>query len=216
MGPYKGPQAGLELMPSTHPGKSTDMYTAEDVLLPLQRLQLAHDQLAHFDMLSFDLHKRLKHMVLHFFKYAGRIEAAKDSKDEDVLRGTLLDAFVICMATANALNLSLGEHINASAETNNIDALAHSLGSDLGVVNLHEEAVRALVIVGGRMAKAVESLDHMERGDCRAAIESLLPQLTTRILALLSRTSLQVECRIRERFSKIEEKSIFTRAVRQG
>jgi len=187
------------------------MYTAEDVLLPLQRLQLEHDKLAHFDMLSFDLHKRLKHMVLHFFKYAGRIEAAKDTKDDQALRGTLLDAFVICMATANALNLSLGQHIHASVEEKNIDGLARSLGKNLGDVDPYDESVRSLVLVGGRMAKAVESLDHMEPGDCRATMELLLPELTTLVLRLLGRTSLQVETLIRQRFTKIEDKSIFKR-----
>lgn len=189
------------------------MYTAEDVLLPLQRLQLEHDKLAHFDMLSFDLHKRLKHMVLHFFKYAGRIQAAKEGKNEDVVKGTLLDAFVICMATANALNLSLGEHIKAAPATRDADALARALLRKTDNLDLYDEAVKSLVIVGGQMAKAVESLDHMENGNCRATMESLLPELTARILPLLGLASKDIETLIRQRFSKIEQKSIFSRAV---
>lgn len=190
------------------------MYTAEDVLLPLQRLQLEHDQLAHFDMLSFDLHKRLKHMVLHFFKYAGRIEEARSASNKDLLNSTLLDAFVICMATANALNLSLGQHIQASMEAKDIDALAHSLGRNIGNEDLYEGSIRSLVLIGGRMAKAVESLDHMEHGDCRSTMEALLPTLATSVLGYLSKGSPHIEDRIRQRFSKIEGKSIFRRLER--
>ena len=186
------------------------MYNAEAVLLPLQLLQLEHDRLAHFDMLSFDLHKRLKHMVLHFFKYAGRIEEAKEQRNEEVLHGTLLDSFVICMATANALNLSLGKHIESNSTANSVDALAKALGMELGDVDLYNEAVSSLVLIGGRMAKAVESLDHMENGNCRAAVEALLPKLALAILQMLGRTSMQVEPSIRRRFSAIEKKSIFS------
>ena len=189
------------------------MYTAEQVLLPLQRLQLIHDQAAHFDMLSFDLHKRLKHMVLHFFKYAGRIEEARENDDQDRLAGTLLDAFVICMATANALNLSLGEHIKATAKSNNIDSLAAALKGDHRSVDIYSLAVRTLVLIGGKMAKAVESLDHMERGDCRSVMETLLPELTSAMLSLLGQTTEQIEPNLRSRFTKIENKSIFFRLI---
>ena len=40
-------------------------FSAESILLPLQKLQQSHDEIAHRDILSFDLYKRLKHMVLH-------------------------------------------------------------------------------------------------------------------------------------------------------
>jgi hypothetical protein len=189
------------------------MYSAEEILLPLQKLQLAHDQAAHFDMLAFDLHKRLKHMVLHFFKYAGKIEAAREANDQQALRRTLIDTFVICMATANALNLSLGEHIEAKAETGNLDALVAALGKRAGGVDLFTDAIRQLVRIGGQMAKAVESLDHMERGDCRVAMETLLPQLTTAVLGLLGQMPPGLEGDIRTRFAGIEQRSIFTRLV---
>lgn len=187
------------------------MYTAEQILLPLQRLQLIHDQAAHFDMLSFDLHKRLKHMVLHFFKYAGRIEAAREAEDHVVLAGTLLDAFVICMATANALNLSLGEHMKATAISNDIDSLAAALQEERRHADIYSTAIRKLVLVGGKMAKAVESQDHLERGDCRSAMETLLPELTGAMLGLLGETTKNIESKLRTRFSNIENKSIFAR-----
>src|SRR5438270_1487214 len=100
------------------------MFRAEDVLLPLQRLQQRHDEVAHRDILSFDLYKRLKHMVLHFYKYAGRAEALREGGDLAALGRTLLDAFIICMASANALNLSLGRTIDVHAEDCSLDGLA--------------------------------------------------------------------------------------------
>ena len=185
------------------------MYSAEEILLPLQRLQLAHDQAAHFDMLAFDLHKRLKHMVLHFFKYAGKIESARDSRDNVALRAILLDTFVICVATANALNLSLGKHVTGSSETKDLDGLAAAVGKRFPGVDLYTDAVRQLVLTGGRMAKAIESLDHMERGDCRAAMESLVPELTTAVIGLLGRTPQGLEDDLRARLASIEQRSIF-------
>jgi len=186
------------------------MYSAEEILLPLQKLQYAHDQAAHFDMLAFDLHKRLKHMVLHFFKYAGKVEVAREADDQTALRRILIDTFVICMATANALNQSLGTHIDAQAESRDLDALASSLRKGRIVeTDLFTDATRSLVRIGGQMAKAVESLDHMERGDCRLTMETLLPQLAAAVLSLLGRMQPGLEHDIRTRFAGIEARSIF-------
>jgi hypothetical protein len=117
--------------------------SAESILLPLQKMQQAHDEVAHRDILSFDLYKRLKHMVLHFYKYAGRIETARSTGDLQQLRRTLIDAFIICMASANAMNLSIGETIPDSAASNDLDSLAHELGKKLQSTDLFAESVRA-------------------------------------------------------------------------
>jgi hypothetical protein len=187
------------------------MNTAEEILLPLQRFQLTHDEVAHFDMLSFDLHKRLKHMVLHFFKYAGKIEAARPIGDVGEVRRILLDTFVICLATANALNLSLGEHIEVSTDASDLDGLASSLRHKSGDSDIFTDSIRHLVLIGGRMAKAVESLDHIERGDWRVEMEVQVPLLAAMVLALLGRVSGGLEDALRSRFKLIEQRSIFSR-----
>lgn len=188
-------------------------YSAESILMPLQRLQQAHDEIAHRDILSFDLYKRLKHMVLHFYKYAGRIELARETRDHESLRRTLLDAFIICMASANAINLSLGKAVGVRAESNNLDALAHVLASSVEGRDLFSEATKALLLIGGPMAKAIESADHMEDANPRAAMTALVPQMTAAILGLLGHLQGGIEADVRRRLSEVEDKSIFSGAA---
>ncbi|WP_153044046.1 hypothetical protein [Kerstersia gyiorum] len=188
-------------------------FSAESVLLPLQKLQQKHDELAHRDILSFDLYKRLKHMVLHFYKYAGRIEASRSTGDTHQLRRTLIDTFIICMASANAMNLSLGETITDAFEANDLDSLAHELGKKIHSTDFSAEAVHALVILGGQMAKAIESADHMERGDPRAKMEELVAQLTVVVLGILGHLNGKLDTDVRARLSEVELKSIFLRPL---
>lgn len=187
------------------------MFGAEEVLLPLQRLQQQHDEVAHRDILSFDLYKRLKHMVLHFYKYAGHVEAARQARDDIALRRVLVDSLIICMASANALNLSLGAQIEEQAEFLDIDALANAVAKHVRVGDAYEDALRHLVLIGGRMAKAIESSDHMEDGNPRSEMTRLVPELAIAMLAVCARTGLGLEGEIRARLAGVEGKSIFAR-----
>lgn len=189
------------------------LFSAESILLPLQKMQQTHDEIAHRDILSFDLYKRLKHMVLHFYKYAGRIESARGAGDLQQLRRTLIDSFIICMASANAMNLSLGEAIQEKAESNDLDALAQQLGKAVRATDLFAEAVRSLVVLGGQMAKAVESADHMERGNPRAEMEDLVVKLTVSVLGLLGHLKGELRKAVQERLHSVELKSIFLRPL---
>lgn len=185
-------------------------FSAESILLPLQKLQQAHDELAHRDILSFDLYKRLKHMVLHFYKYAGKVEAARERQDFESLRRTLIDSFIICMASANAMNTSLGRQFLVEAEASTLDALAHELAKDAGTAeDVFLMASRSLVVLGGRMAKAIESSDHMEEGNPRADMQLLVPALAKAVLSVLGRLSGDLEADVIERLREVEQKSIF-------
>lgn len=184
-------------------------FSAEHILLPLQKLQQAHDEAAHRDILNFDLYKRLKHMVLHFFKYAGKIEAARLEGNSPALRKILVDTYIICMASANAMNLSLGRTIACDCEFSDIDALAQALSKSSRGTDLFGEALRPLLLIGGDMAKAIESSDHMERGDPRAMMESLVPQLAAAVLGILGNFDGNIENDIRLRLISVEKKSIF-------
>jgi hypothetical protein len=190
------------------------MFSAEEVLLPLQRLQLAHDEAAHRDILSFSLHTRLKHMVLHFYKYAGNIEAARAAGDRVALRRTLVDAYIICMASANALNLSLGEALPVSVEAKDLDSLAQVFGRESVGHDLFGGAVSQLVLIGGKMAKALESEDHMEDGNPRAAMMALVPQMTAAVLGLLGHLEGGLDAAVRKRLQSVEQKSIFSRLAK--
>jgi hypothetical protein len=186
-------------------------YPLESILLPIQRLQLEHDEAAHRDILSFSLHKRLKHMVLHFYKYAGKVLEASDRRDEAVLCSTLVDAFIICLASANAMNLSLGTAIDATPEPPTLDGLAYNLSSESMRSDVFASAARDLVIWGGQMAKAIESADHLEAGDPRSEMARLVPALTASMLGHLGCLNIAIEAAVRARLAGIERKSIFTR-----
>lgn len=173
----------------------------------LQRVQQAHDEIAHRDILSFSLHKRLKHMVLHFFKYAGNIEAARGTQDVAALRRILIDALIICLASANALNLSLDKALGVCDD---LDDAGEQPWPQIGA-DQFGEAVRYFVLIGGQMAKAVESLDHMEHGNPRAAMNELVPQLTAVVLGLLREARIGgVEAAVCSRLAAVEQRSIFS------
>ncbi len=186
-------------------------FALEEVLLPMQRLQQQHDEIAHRDILSFELHKRLKHMVLHFYKYAGKIQAAGEAQDKQELRRILVDTFIICLATANSLNVSLGEVLSGVVEAPTLDSVAHASAKQLKPTDLFASSVRDLVLIGGQMAKAVESADHMEPGDPRSDMARLVPELTRSVLAHLGHLDGGLEDSVRARLAAVERKSIFRR-----
>lgn len=192
------------------PIKRTDAIPAENILLQLQRVQRAHDELAHRDILSFSLHKRLKHMVLHFYKYAGKIETSRITGDTVAMRATLLDAFIICMASANSMNLSLGKTLLATPDAQDLDGLAQVLGRKFRAPDLFSQAVSRFVVIGGKMAKALESEDHMEVGNPRAEMNALLPEMTETVLGLLGHLGKGLDADVRQRLISVEQKSIFS------
>lgn len=184
-------------------------YPLEEIFLPVQRMQLEHDEKAHRDILSFSLHKRLKHMVLHFYKYAAKITLAAEAGDEATARKILIDAFIICLASSNALNLSLGKSIEASPESATLDSVAQVLAKCYVSPDVYRSAARDLLLIGGRMAKVVESADHMEAGDPRGDMARLVPELAASVLGHLGRMQVGIEQAVRARLTGVEQKSIF-------
>ncbi|NUT75046.1 hypothetical protein HNO86_08335 [Pseudomonas sp. C1C7] len=177
----------------------------EQTLQALQRLQSEHDNIAHKDILSFDLYKRLKHMVLHFYKYAGKIQEASDANDKAALRKILIDALIICFASANALKLSLSSVISTDENATNLDELCRVLARDNLNQDIFMSSIRDFLLIGGRMAKVMESSDHMEDGNPRSEMRMLVPKLTVSVMSNLGRLDGGLEAYIKSRFSEIEE-----------
>lgn len=105
-----------------------------------QQLQYEHDLHNHFDILSLSRLDRMKHYGLHFAKYAGRL--ARGDSEAKSRTETLVDAFLVVLSTANALNQALP----AMGRARDGDAL-----SDL-----------AFTDQAGRFADACEKIDHLE------------------------------------------------------
>src|SRR5690606_21404217 len=108
---------------NTSPGK---------LLTKLQAIQKIHDERAHQDILAQNLYDRLKHMVLHFFKYASKVNLAKKSRDIDALKLTVLDSLIICLASANALKIYLDNYIDCE-EGKTLSELCLDLSREIGV-----------------------------------------------------------------------------------
>jgi hypothetical protein len=106
----------------------------------LQVSQQRHDHLNHLEILSLHKMERLKHYGLHYCKYAGRI--ARGIKEPKSLGATLVDATLICLSAANALNQRLWDDCSLPAQP----------GADL----------LAFADAVGRFADACEKLDHLE------------------------------------------------------
>lgn len=106
-----------------------------------QQVQYEHDLKNHFDILSLSRLDRLKHYGLHFAKYAGRF--ARGDAELKSRKETLVDAFLVALSAANALNQALPDQ-----ETGQPIA---SAPSDL-----------AFTDHAGRFADACEKIDHLE------------------------------------------------------
>jgi len=105
-----------------------------------QQAQYEHDFQNHLDILSLSRIDRLKHYGLHFAKYAGRLargEAEVKSRTE-----TLVDAFLVVLSAANALNQSLSDISDTMDRSKLIDL--------------------AFTDQAGRFADACEKIDHLE------------------------------------------------------
>ena len=138
--------------------------TVQNCVYELQLSQLEHDENCHKDILSLPLVERIKHMALHNAKYVGYLVDALDAKDQVRFQGVLTDALIIVLATANSLNQDLAEAlVEANLSTETLGTLGLSFADQYGRnSNDPFEFVKRYARETGLLAKACESLDHME------------------------------------------------------
>lgn len=185
--------------------------TSRSYVLDLQWTQLAHDERYHKDVVTMPLGERVKHMALHMAKYVGYLAEIEGDDEERVAR-ILTDAFIITLATANTLNQDLGRDLgDAAAGVADLDQLAAAVGSDLGQDNSVGGLLRPFARHAGALAKACESLDHMEAFPFRTAMRDSNLALFKLVVAAGAARALPLEQRYRERLRVVEERSIFDR-----
>lgn len=105
-----------------------------------QQIQYGHDFQNHLDILCLSRIDRLKHYGLHFAKYAGRL--ARGDAEAKSRTETLVDAFLVILSAANALNQSLSDFSDIMNRSKPIDL--------------------AFTDQAGRFADACEKIDHLE------------------------------------------------------
>jgi len=178
---------------------------ARSDILALQRAQLQHDAAYHQDILVLDTARRAKHMALHNAKYTGRFVAAVEDGDSELFGRTLTDAFIISVATANTFSQDIGaELLPEFGECVSLQDLGERLFHNRGN---ESSFVREYAIHTGNMAKACESLDHLEDFPFRSQIVAANLGIFEAIVAEASVRRIDVTEAYSERISEVESKS---------
>jgi hypothetical protein len=158
------------------------------VLDQLQWEQFEHDEKYHREIARLTVQDRLKHMALHFAKYAGEIFAGPS---DDKFRRLVTDALIIGISAANTLNIRLADTVGQT-DTGN--------PSDFD---------RQLVIAAGRMAAACEKLDHLEDFPFRPHIAGEVLKIIDCALAVFVDRKWDLVMSIKDRLAPVKAKSIF-------
>lgn len=128
-----------------------------DLLDRLQREQFEHDETYHREISRLSVQDRLRHMALHFAKYAGQLWGS--SLTESARSRTVTDVLIIATSVANILNLRLAER-------------AYESETDVAV-----DFRLRLSVLAGEFANACEKLDHLEAYPYREAIATVCLKL---------------------------------------
>lgn len=186
---------------------------AQDELQMLQFEQLDHDKLFHPDIMCLPVQKRACHMTLHFAKYAGKLTEAKQSQDRELLKATLIDSFIIFLASSNIFNRNVSDFpcISDYVIDTDINNLAKKLktSSEAHSRDIFSFANENISIESGRLAKTIESLDHLENYDYVEKILGSLNKILETVLVTALFLNLDLASETRVRLAAVEKKSIF-------
>lgn len=152
--------------------------------------QFEHDEKYHREISRLSVQDRLRHMALHFAKYAGRLH---DAPSDEVIKQTAIDTLIIAVSCANILNHDVSTI--ASRETNR----------GVGI----EQFARSLTIAAGKMAGACERIDHLEDFPFRAAIKEQVEVILVSAFGFISGRQLDPVSEMSSRLSRVKSKSIF-------
>jgi hypothetical protein len=156
----------------------------------LQLEQFKHDEMYHREIARLNIQDRLKHMALHFAKYAGNV--AEAGNDEGALKKAVTDTFIIAVSTANILNARLPDVLSSGK----IEVSSSSFGN-------------ALAIHAGRMAAACEKLDHLEDVAFRPVIRENALALLSAAMGEAERRGWTIADLVRARLAGVKQKMIF-------
>lgn len=159
----------------------------------LQLEQFEHDETYHREIARLSTQDRLKHMALHFAKYAGNLAEAAD--DPDALIKAATDTFIIAVSTANTLNVRLSEELSRA-----------TYRGESGPVS---PFARSLTVHAGRMAAACEKLDHLEDFPFRPVIRERAIALVQAVVAEAEQHGWDIVDLVRARLAGVKQKMIF-------
>lgn len=164
-----------------------------ETLDAMQLAQFRHDEAFHREISRLTVQERLIHMTLHFAKYAGYLASGPD---DDRLRRTVTDLFVIGLSTLNGLN-ARAYPLLAELEP----------AEDTSLASL----TRDVTVAAGRMASACERLDHLEDFPYRRTLQDAAASMVALALAAAQDRGWSMPDLVQERLQPVKEKSIFYR-----
>ncbi|WP_129792142.1 hypothetical protein [Sphingosinicella sp. CPCC 101087] len=168
------------------------------MLRDLQWHQLVHDDAYHRDIASMPPATRMKHFALHLAKYAAYLLDADDRGDSALAQRALIDAFAIILAIGN----TLGQDLSRDLAGRNVDA---SGDSEAGGAS----GWRAFVKETGALAKACESLDHIEDLPFKALMKQANTALAAVVLHGVSQRGIDIVPAYKARLRDVEKRSPF-------
>ncbi len=174
------------------------------ILRELQWHQLLHDDAYHRDIVSMPPATRMKHFALHMAKYAAYLLDADDRGDSALAQRALIDALAIILAIGN----TLGQDLSRDLAGRNIDA---SGDSEEGAAPVW----RAFVKETGALAKACESLDHIEDLPFKALMKQANTALVAVVLHGVSQHGIDIVPAYKTRLRDVEKRSPFDDFIQQ-
>jgi len=179
-------------------------------LLALQWRQLKHDENYHKDIALLSIPERVKHMALHCAKYVGYFFQAEANDDGKRLKQVLIDAFIINLATANALNQDLGTDLGEEFHNQkSLMVVGLALAAKL---NRNGEAlwlIRNYAEATGQLAKLCESWDHMENLSFRSGMKECNSRLFKLVVAEAASLQIDLLAAYSMRIREVEARSMF-------
>lgn len=156
----------------------------------VQFAQFEHDEKYHREISRLSIQDRLRHMALHFSKYAGRLH---NEPTGEVIERTAIDSLIIAISCANILNRRVSEFVGVNS---------------IAPVGF-EEFRHTLTIAAGKMAGACERIDHLESFPYRDAIQEQVEVILVASCAFISGLNLDPVSEMSSRLSGVKAKSIF-------
>jgi hypothetical protein len=154
----------------------------------------------------------MKHFALHMVKYLGYFAEATDLGDNGRFERTLVDAFIIALASANTLNLDLGKALGSQGNTASANFRAFGVELATQCSPRSEDKIWFLKQFArhcGRLAKACESLDHVESYPFRESMLASVLDMFKLFVAEGTAHQIDLVKAAKERLRSVETKNIF-------
>jgi len=174
---------------------------ATDLLPDLQWHQLVHDEDYHKDIAAMSPAMRMKHFALHMAKYGAYLLDASERGDDALTGRALVDAFAIVLAIANTLGQDLAGDLSAR---NQEDLAGQS-----------PDIWRSFVKETGVLAKACESLDHIEDIAFKVMMKQANAGLAVAILRGADQQAIRLVEAYKVRLREVETRSPFDAFIQQ-